>query len=72
MSEERKFGGAPVIVAYFDKDDKEMKITREEHFNIDNFQMADWQVEALARALLPQIRKYYETHELPPEMRREK
>ena len=49
-----------------------MKITREEHFNMDNFQMADWQVEALARALLPQIRKYYETHELPPEMRREK
>lgn len=65
MSEERKFGGAPVIIAYFDKDDKEMKITREECFNMDNFQMAEWQVESLARALLPEIRKYYETHELP-------
>lgn len=67
MSEGKKFGGLPVIVAHFDKDDKEMKITREEHYNLENFKLSDWQVNALARALLPRIREYYETHELPQE-----
>lgn len=34
MSEEKKFGGLPVIIAHFDKDDKEMKITSEEHYSL--------------------------------------
>lgn len=65
MSEEKKFGGLPVIVAHFDKDDKEMKITSEEHYNLESFQLAEWQVKAFARAILPSIREYYKTHELP-------
>ena len=65
MSEKKKFGGLPVIVARFDKDDKEMKITREEHYNLENFQLAEWQVNALARALLLSIHEYYQTHESP-------
>jgi len=55
-----KFGGMPVIIAHFDKD---YNITSEEYFNMENFKMADWQVKALARALLPSIRKHYENEE---------
>jgi len=53
----KKFGGAPVVVVHFDKD---YNITSEERYNLENFQIADWQAEAMARALLPGIRKYYE------------
>ena len=57
---DQKFNGIPVIIAHFDKD---LNITHEEHYNLENVEMDDWQVEMFARAILPDIQKYYENEE---------
>ena len=49
-----------MIIAYFDKD---MNITHEECYNLENIEIDEWQLEMLARAILPDIQKFYENEE---------
>jgi len=57
---DRKFDGMPVIIAHFDKD---LNIINEECYNLENIEMDNWQIEMFARAILPDIQKYYENEE---------
>lgn len=56
---EEKFGGAPVMIIHFDKNGN---TTSEERYNLENIRLEKWQVEALARTLLPAIQEFY-SHE---------
>lgn len=57
---DRKFDCMPVIIAHFDKD---LNIINEECYNLENIEMDNWQIEMFARAILPDIQKYYENEE---------
>lgn len=48
--------GQPMVIAYFDKDHN---ITRTEEYNMQNFKPQQWQIDALARALLPRVREFF-------------
>lgn len=52
--------GYPCSVIHFDE---KGVITQIENYNLENARPSKWQVESLARCLLPQIREYFATEE---------
>ena len=49
--------GAPIIVVHFDpKTGEELS---SEEYNMQNISLSSWQIESLARTLLPSIREFY-------------
>lgn len=53
--------GAPIIVVHFDPKTGE-EISCEE-YNMQNVSLSSWQIESLARALLPSIQEFYSNPE---------
>lgn len=49
--------GVPIIVVHFDPKTGE-EISSEE-YNLQNVSLSSWQIESLARALLPSIQEFY-------------
>jgi len=54
-----RYNGLPVIEVFFDE---KGNVTKENSYNLDKIEIADWQIEALARALLPGLLEFY-SHE---------
>lgn len=52
--------GYPCSVIHFDE---KGVVTQTENYNLENARPSKWQVESLARCLLPQIRGYFATEE---------
>ena len=52
--------GHPCDVVHFDK---KGNVTHTEKYNLENVRPSKWQVESLARCLLPQIREYFSSEE---------
>ena len=50
----------PMTVVHFDDN---FETTHTEEYNMENFELAEWQIESLARMLLPSIREYYRNPE---------
>lgn len=53
--------GRPCAVIHFDP--KTGEVTGEEHYNMENIKFEKYQIESLARALLPAIQAFYATEE---------
>lgn len=51
-----KDAGFPMTVIHFDEDGA---ITRKEEYNHENFQIQDWQAEAIARVIYPAIQEFF-------------
>lgn len=51
--------GVPAIVIHFDQSGN---VTREEKYNMENFEITDLQAKAFAQAILPAIKEFY-SHE---------
>ena len=56
LDEALKASKMPMIVVHFDDN---FETTHTEEYNMENFELAEWQIESLARMLLPSIREYY-------------
>lgn len=56
----QKFNGIPVGIIHFDKD---YNITSKEFYNLENVVPDKWALDAFARAILPDIQKFYECEE---------
>ena len=56
LEEELKVSKAPMMVVHFDENGE---TTQTEQYNMENFELAEWQIESLARILLPSICEYY-------------
>ena len=56
LEEELKVSKAPMMVVHFDENGE---TTQTEQYNMQNFELAEWQIESLARILLPSICEYY-------------
>lgn len=39
--------------------DENFETTYTEEYNLENFELSEWQIESFARILLPSIREYY-------------
>ena len=60
LDEALKASKMPMIVVHFDDN---FETTHAEEYNMENFELAEWQIESLARMLLPSIREYYRNPE---------
>ena len=56
LEEKLRAAKVPMIVVHFDKN---FETTYTEEYNLENFELSDWQIESFARILLPSIREYY-------------
>ncbi|OUP81499.1 UNVERIFIED_ORG: hypothetical protein B5F06_14835 [Lacrimispora saccharolytica] len=56
LEEKLKASKVPMIIVHFGED---FEITHTEEYNLENFQLLEWQTESFARILLPSIREYY-------------
>lgn len=56
LEEVLKASKMPMIVVHFDDNFETMHT---EEYKMENFELAEWQIESLARMLLPSIREYY-------------
>ena len=67
MELEEKFKEAkvPMIVVHFDEN---FETTYTEEYNLENFELLEWQIESFARILLPSIREYYRNPECTDEV----
>ena len=54
LDEALKASKMPMIVVHFDDN---FETTHAEEYNMENFELAEWQIESLARMLLPSIRE---------------
>ncbi len=60
LEEALKASKMPMIVVHVDDN---FETTYTEEYNMENFELAEWQIESLARILLPSIREYYRNPE---------
>ena len=65
LEKELKASKMPMIVVHFDDT---FETTHTEEYNMEKFELAEWQIESLARILLPSIREYYKNHEYTDEV----
>ena len=65
LNEALKASKMPMIVVHFDDN---FETTHIEEYNMENFELAEWQIESLARMLLPSIREYYRNPEYTDEV----
>ena len=65
LEEALKASKMPMIVVHFDDN---FETTHTEEYNMENFELAEWQIESLARMLLPSIREYYSNPEYTDEV----
>ena len=56
LEEKLKAAKVPMIVVHFDEN---FETTYTEEYNLENFELSEWQIESFARILLPSIREYY-------------
>ena len=56
LEEKLKVAKVPMIVVHFDEN---FETTYTEEYNLENFELSEWQIESFARILLPSIRVYY-------------
>ena len=56
LEEKLRAAKVPMIVVHFDKN---FERTYTEEYNLENFELSEWQIENFARILLPSIREYY-------------
>ena len=56
LEEKLKEAKVPMIVVHFDEN---FETTYTEEYNLENFELSEWQIESFARILLPSIREYY-------------
>ena len=56
LEEKLKAAKVPMIVVHFDKN---FETTYTEEYNLENFELSEWQIESFARILLPSICEYY-------------
>ena len=60
LEEKLKAAKVPMIVVHFDEN---FETTYTEEYNLENFELSEWQIESFARILLPSIREYYRNPE---------
>lgn len=48
--------GAPCVIVHFDKSGQ---VTKTERYNLENYRPPEWAVKAFARAILPDVIKFY-------------
>lgn len=53
LEEKLKAAKVPMIVVHFDEN---FETTYTEEYNLENFELSEWQIESFARILLPSIR----------------
>lgn len=56
FEEEFKASKAPMIIVHLDEN---FQTAHTEEYNMENFELSEWQIERLARILLPSICEYY-------------
>ena len=60
LEEKLKAAKVPMIVVHFDEN---FETTYTEEYNLENFELSEWQIESFTRILLPSIREYYRNPE---------
>ena len=65
LEEKLKAAKVPMIVVHFDEN---FETTYTEEYNLENFELSEWQIESFAIILLPSIREYYRNPEYTDEV----
>ena len=56
LEEKPRAAKVPMILVHLDRN---LDRTYTEEYNLENFELSEWQIESFARILLPSIREYY-------------